>query len=78
MKVNLDIKSIIIGAILMGICLLTLGAVASHPALRVGRFEMETENGYAYVVDSISGQVWEKQVGSGRSTDSDDFLGPKL
>jgi len=78
MKVAIDLKSLVIGAIVSGILIFALGA-ASHPeALRVDRFDIETVEGYVFVLDSITGQVWQMPVRAGNFTDSKEFMAPKL
>jgi hypothetical protein len=67
---RMDRKSIVLGAVLgAGLCVL-IGAARNELAGPVGRFQVCCSENGAYLVDTITGQVW---LNSERS-----FRGPKL
>lgn len=76
MKSRLDIRSILVGALIGAAALAILGAAAPviEPSRQVGRFQVSactTGNGESvgYVVDTVTGQVWTSR--------SDGFREPK-
>jgi hypothetical protein len=77
MRIQIDLKSLVIGAVLATVVLLVLGA-AEHPALRVGRFEIEVNDSHALILDSISGQVWQNPLPTTGGRPSPDFEKPKI
>ena len=74
MKTKWDLKSMLVGAAL-GVCaLLGLGAVATGGAAtrgNVGRFQISAAQVGAWVVDTVTGEVWS-------SINPDSFRVPKL
>ncbi len=67
---RMDKKSVVLGAVLgAGLCVL-IGAARNELAGPVGRFQVCCSENGAYLVDTITGQVW---LNSERS-----FRGPKL
>jgi len=77
MKMNLELKSLFVGVIITVLLTLALGAT-KESFLRVGRFHIEVDHNHVFVLDSITGQVWEKYLLPDRGTTSKDFAEPKL
>ena len=77
MKAMFDLRSFLIGAVLAMCVFLALGA-ARNDSPKVGRFQIETNEDHVFVVDTATGQVWEKFVAGGQGTKSQDFMDPKL
>jgi len=73
MRYTFDFKSILVGAILAAGLFLAFGA-AHRPAPQPRRFRIEASDRYVYVLDSTTGQVWEKSLGSR----NEQFAKPKL
>ncbi len=77
MKPNIHGKSIIIG---LALGLLTAGALGAgliHDQ-QAGRFQLSTNEGHAFVLDTVTGQVWEKFEPTGAGDGDADFGNPKL
>lgn len=76
MKYGMDVKSMIVGGLLVAGLLLLAGAAGNKPAGMVGRFQIATADSAAYLVDTATGQVWY----SGRISSESDaaFKSPKL
>ena len=55
---SIDCKSLVIGGLLVLLVLSAMGAVPWWPDDTFGRFAIETNTGYAFVLDSATGQVW--------------------
>ena len=55
---SIDMKSALIGGFVAAIILCLVGAVLFTPAEYYGRFEIETNDGHAFILDSATGQVW--------------------
>lgn len=77
MKTPYDLKSFLIGVVLTVFVVLTLGA-AKDESPQVGRFRVETNRNHVFVIDTVSGQVWEKYVKSTGGATSENFAEPKL
>ena len=77
MKAVFDLRSLLIGAVLTVFVFLALGAARSD-SFKVGRFRIEANEDHVFVVDTATGQVWEKFVAAGQGTKSQDFMDPKL
>lgn len=61
------------GLILGAIAVLCLGAALKHEN-QTGRFRLEVGEGFtAYVIDTVTGQVWERNVTGSK----DEFYLPK-
>ena len=60
---SIDFKSALIGGFLVAIVLCLVGAVPvpSLPSEDYRRFEIETNDNYAFILDSATGQVWSKE-----------------
>ncbi len=61
---HLDPKSVAAGAVVAaGLVAAVAAAVPSKPEGPVGRFQLATNPGHAFVIDTATGQVWEKFTG---------------
>lgn len=58
MSSKIDLKSVLLGLALGGLLMATFGA-APNPGGDVGRFTIETSEGHAFVLDTVTGSVWE-------------------
>lgn len=71
MNARLDVKSLVIGAIVMLCIALTIGASSrTSPAVNA-RFQLALpgEGSNAFIIDTTTGQVWEKYPTPGDSAD---------
>jgi hypothetical protein len=64
---SVDIKSALIGGLVAVLILFLVGAVDHVPPIYYGRFQMETNDNYAFILDSATGQVWSKEFPYPRS-----------
>ena len=62
MNARLDIKSLVIGALIMLCITLTIGASSRTSPGPSARFQLALpgEGSHAYIIDTATGQVWEK------------------
>ena len=67
---KLDIKSAVLGAVVVAVAAIFLGAVKSEPT--VGRYQIAAGANGASVVDTMTGQVWSE------SATASSFLAPKI
>ena len=58
---SIDMKSVLIGGFVMALLLCLVGAVLFTPVEYYGRFQIETNDNYAFILDSATGQVWSKE-----------------
>lgn len=73
-------------ASILGSCLIIAALIialvprfqTSTPATQVGRFQMSGVPGHAYVIDTTTGQVWEKFASTGEGTTDQDFSTSKV
>lgn len=77
MKETFNFRSLLIGVVLTMLLFVALGAV-NNPATQVDRFQIRTNNAHVFVIDTVTGQVWEKFVHDGGGTTSKDFSNSKL
>jgi hypothetical protein len=85
---SIDCKSLVIGGLLALLVLSAVGAVPWLPDDTFGRFTIATNTGYAFVLDSATGQVWSfyapgpsEYTGAiivARPHDPEEFFAPKL
>jgi hypothetical protein len=68
---SIDVKSILIGGLLVALVLCMLGAGTSPVTEYYGRYQIETNPNYAFVLDTTTGQVWSTQA-----NDSGIFIDP--
>ena len=76
MKIQIDVKSALIG-LLAGIAAM-LAMAASSSNHTVGRYQVGGTASQALVVDTMTGQVWTKFTPSGSGSSDNDFSLPKL
>ena len=70
MKTQIDMKSAVVGAVLgVAVCLLA-GVAGNRLRETIGRFRLACEDNRTYLVDTVTGQVW--------NSTSRDFRKPKL
>ena len=55
---SIDMKSVLIGGLLAVMILCFVGAVPFVSPEEYGRFRIETNDSYAFILDSATGQVW--------------------
>ena len=58
MRRSIDIKSVLIGVLLAALILCLAGGVPYAHWEDYGRFQMETNDSHAFILDSATGQVW--------------------
>ena len=58
MKMRFDVRSMVVGGVLVGVVCLLAGAVGSDSEPAVGRFAIDCTNTRCYLVDTMTGQVW--------------------
>jgi hypothetical protein len=78
---SIDIRSFLIGGLLVFSVMCLLGAVNYVPSEYHGRFKIDTNQDYAFVLDSATGQVWSQyfpEQGTLIISSPDEFLAPKL
>jgi len=64
---SIDVKSVLIGGLLVAIILCLVGAVPFVQPEEYGRFQIETNDSHAFILDSATSQVWSSM-----------FLNPKF
>ena len=79
---KIDMKSVLIGGLLTVVIICLIGAVPFVQPIEYGRFQIATNNGNAFILDSATGQVWSSRFpdpGSGILGGGDDpnFHAPK-
>ena len=57
---SIDFKSALIGGFVVVIILCLAGAVDYVPPEDHGRFQIETNDNYAFILDSATGQLWSE------------------
>ncbi len=69
MNARLDVKSLVIGALIMLCITLTIGASSRTSPAANARFQLALpgEGSNAYVIDTATGMVWEKYPTPGNS-----------
>ena len=68
---KLDIKSAVVGGVVVAVAAIFLGAAKSEPTVR--RYQVTAGASYAYIIDTMTGQAW--QVMQGQNSTS--FFEPK-
>jgi hypothetical protein len=61
MVCSIDMKSALIGGLVIALFLCLVGAVDYVPTLYYGRFQIETNDNYAFILDTATGQAWSKE-----------------
>ena len=64
---SIDIKSMLIGGLLVLVILLLVGAVPVVQPDEYGRFRIATNDSHAFILDTATGQVWSSM-----------FIGPQF
>jgi hypothetical protein len=77
MKARLNITSLVIGALIMLCIVLTVGASNRTSSTVNGRYQLALpgEGSNAYIIDTTTGQIWEKYPTPGGSVTT--FRQPK-
>ena len=57
---SIDMKSALIGGFIVALILCFVGAVPFASPEYFGRFEIETNDNYAFILDSATGQAWSE------------------
>ncbi len=83
MNLHIDIKSVLVGGLLVLVVLCVLGAVPWLSSDTHGRFQLDTNDGHAFILDSATGQVWSVWTPEGYSirpaeADPNTFYAPKI
>ncbi len=55
---SIDMKSVLIGGLFVALILSLVGAVPFVQPEEYGRFQLETNDGRAFLLDNATGQVW--------------------
>jgi hypothetical protein len=71
MNKAIDTRSLFTGFVMGALALLCLGAALKH-GNQPGRFQLGVGDGQAYVIDTVSGQVWQRG-----GTSQQEFFAPK-
>ncbi len=66
----MNIKAVVVGVVLLTLLCLLTGAAGHEPLPQVGRFQIDCTNTSCYLVDTVTGQVWNNS--------HRDFYKPKL
>ena len=81
MRRSIDIKSVLIGGLMAALILCLAGGVPYMHWEDYGRFQIETNNSHAFILDSATGQVWSSKfyISDSRSYSLNDpnFHAPK-
>jgi len=81
MKLDIDLKSAVIGVVLAIVLMVSLGATR-HRSHRHGRYQLILTDNYAFIFDSTRGQMWQKGISTYSCTDTSEnaklFFGPKM
>jgi hypothetical protein len=59
---SIDMKSALIGGLVVALFLCLVGAVYYVPPEDFGWFKIEVNDGHAFVLDSATGQVWSEPL----------------
>jgi hypothetical protein len=58
MVCSIDVKSALTGGFVVALFMCLVGAVYYVPPEDFGRFQIETNDSHAFIIDSATGQVW--------------------
>jgi hypothetical protein len=79
---SIDLKSALIGGFVVAMIVFLAGAVDNVPSVRYGRFQMETNDNYAFILDSATGQAWSEMFPDPQShvvvVPDPNFYAPKI
>ena len=59
---SIDFKSALIGGFVVAMIVFLAGAVDYVPPDDFGRFKIEANDGYAFILDSATGQAWSQML----------------
>ena len=59
---SIDMKSALIGGFLVALILCLVGAVLYVSPEQYGRFKIDVNDGYAFILDSATGQAWSEML----------------
>ena len=59
---SIDMKSALIGGLVVAMILFLVGAVDYVPPVVYGRFKIEANDGYAFILDTATGQAWSDML----------------
>lgn len=62
MRASFDIRSLVVGGVLVGMVVLLAGAVGTDPLPEIGRYQLSCTQKSCYLVDSMTGQVWHDRL----------------
>lgn len=62
---SIDVKSAIVGGLMVALVICSIGAVRHVSKSQYGRFEMTTNSGHAFILDTATGQVWSQSFPEG-------------
>jgi hypothetical protein len=65
---SIDLKSVLIGGFLLVMILSLVGAVPFVEPVEYGRFQIKTNDNYAFILDSATGQVWSEMFPDSQSS----------
>lgn len=77
---SIDIKSVLIGGLLVALVLFLTGTVPYANPEEYGRFQIAANENHAFILDSATGQVWTgvfPAPGYASSIDDTEFHTPK-
>lgn len=60
---SIDLKSAVIGGLVVALAILAVGAVHEVPCDEYDRFEFVTTTNFAFLLDRATGQIWALQIG---------------
>jgi len=72
---SINIKSVLIGGLLVVLVLFLTGLVPYADPVEYNRFEIATSENYAFILDTATGQVWTGAFPD--SIDDSEFHNPK-
>lgn len=62
MKFSIDVKSVVLGGLVVALAVYSIGAVCHVPGEAYGRFQIFADSGHAFILDHSNGQVWSLQT----------------
>lgn len=63
MKVEIDLKSALLGLALGAVSVIAVGAAAAPAASPIGRYDCSAAQGMLMILDTATGQAWALQPG---------------
>jgi hypothetical protein len=62
MKLSIDVKSAVLGGLVVALVVCSIGAVCHVPGEAYGRFQIFADSGHTFILDHSNGQVWSLQT----------------